>query len=307
MMDKLKYSQLEIAKILGEPKDPRKPYTNLVELICETDTANPEDYVYVFDVLQDTDKVYVITSTGEVTQENVSPDTPATLSFADIASPEYYIKITDLAKAKEKTLARKVETINRALNAYENYKVISLIDASIQSDKSFSLASGEDHFNYEHLVNMISAIEDYADDYVLVCGSTIRKDIRLWDWKDNKYTSLAEALKELNVEIKKINQTVTIDDASTSVLAATKAYLVGRNSEVGRPVLFVRKKLDTISMLGGVISEDGDAPERLIFASPNPVTVVGSSKRYLAVGVTGYEEIAGAVVNPYALSYFSRS
>ena len=108
------YNELEIAKILGEPRDPKKPYPELVELVCETQTAEPSDYVYQFDVLAETDKVYVITSTGEVTQENVTPDTPALMTFIDVASPEYYVKITDLASAKERTLARKVQTLNRA-------------------------------------------------------------------------------------------------------------------------------------------------------------------------------------------------
>ncbi len=47
-------------------------------------------------------------------------------------------------------------------------------------------------------------------------------------------------------------------------------------------------------------------PERLIFVSPNPITVTGSA-RYLAVGVTGYENVVVASTNPYALARFTRS
>ena len=303
----IKYNGLEVAQILGEPKDPRRPYTMLQTTICETASANPEDYTYSFDVLMDTDLVYTITSTGELTQINVTPDSPALLTFIDVASPEYYIKITDLAKKKEDVLARKTTTINRAMNAYENRLIVSAIDGAVQTANQFDLSSGKTGFTYANLVDMIDNVQDYGDKFVLIAGTTIAKDIVLWDWTENKYHSLKEALADLNVEIIRVNQTVTIDGGSTPVIASTKAYLVATDTEVGKPVLFVRKKLDSISMLGGVISEAGDQPERLIITSMNPVTVLSGSKRYLAVGVTGYEELVVAIINPYALACFTRS
>jgi hypothetical protein len=303
----IKYSGLELAKILGEPKDPRKPYTMLQSTICEVGTAEPEDYVYSFDVLMDTDKIYTITSNGELTQENVTPDSPALLTFIDVASPEYYVKITDLAKKKEDVLARKTMTINRALNAYENRLIVSAIDGAVQTANQFDLSSGKTTFTYANLVDMLDAVQDYGDKFVLIAGTAVAKDIVLWDWNDNKYQSLKAALADLNIEIIRVNQTVTIDGGSTPVIASTKAYLVATDTEVGKPVLFVRKKLDSISMLGGVMSENGDVPERLIISSSNPVTVLSGSKRYLAVGVTGYEEVVVSVVNPYAIAAFTRS
>ena len=303
----IKYSGIELAKILGEPRDPRKPYTLLQMTVCETQTAEPEDYVYSFDVLQDTDKIYTITSTGELTQESVTPDSPALLTFIDIASPEYYVRITDLAKKKEDVLARKTTTINRAMNAYENRLIVSGIDGAVQTAKQFDLNSGATTFQYSNLVDMLDSVIDFGDRFVLIAGTQIAKDIVLWDWNDNKYQSLKAALADLNVEIIRINQTVTIDGASTPVIATNKAYLVATDTEVGKPILFVRKKLDSIAMLGGVMSEAGDQPERLIISSSNPVTVLSGSKRFLAVGVTGYEELIVSVINPYALACFTRA
>ena len=301
-----RFSQLEIARILGEPKDPRKPYPHLIDQVCETDTADPDEYMYYFDVLLETDKIYVITANGAVTTENVAPDTPAALTFADLASPEYYIKITDLAKAKEKTLARKVRTINRALNAYENYKVIDLINTAVVGQGNLNdLRSGETSFNYQHLIDMIDQVIDYGDNFTLIAGTAIDKDIKLWNWKDNKYHNLLEAFSALGINVVRINQTVTIDGSATAALDSNVAYLVAKSTEMGKPVLFVRKKLDDIEMLGGVLYENGDKPERLVFVSPNPVQV--STTRYLAVGITGYEEYAAAVTNPYALSKFTRT
>jgi hypothetical protein len=303
----MKYTGLELAKILGEPRDPRKPYTLLQTTVCETATAEPEDYVYSFDVLQDTDKIYTITSTGELTQESVTPDSPALLTFIDIASPEYYVRITDLAKKKEDVLARKTTTINRAMNAYENRLIVAGIDGAVQTAKQFGLNSGATTFQYSNLVDMLDSVIDFGDRFVLIAGTAIAKDIVLWDWTDNKYQSLKAALEDLNVEIIRINQTVTIDGSSTPVIASDKAYLVATDTEVGKPVLFVRKKLDSIAMLGGVLAESGDQPERLIITSHNPVTVLSGSKRFLAVGVTGYEELVVSVINPYALACFTRA
>jgi len=306
--DNRQLTQLEIARIIGEPKDPRRPYSALVDSVCDTDTAEPEDYTYYFDVLQDTDKIYVITSTGAVTQENVTPDTPALLTFADIATPEYYFKFTDLAKKKEQVIARKLITINRALNAYENYKVISLIDGAVQSGNTYTLDSGDTRFDFPKLIDMIDGVVDYGDNYTLIMGSTVNKDITRWDWNDNKYHSLKQAFADLNVDTQRVGaaQTVNIDGSPTSVLSSTVAYLVARDTEVGKPLLFVRKKLDSLKMLGGVIAQDGGMPERLVLSSPNPITVTGTA-RYLAYGVIGFEEIATAVVNPYALAKFTRS
>lgn len=301
-----KYDNLELARIIGVPVDPRKPYPKLIDMTCTVDTAVPDEYVYAYDVLEDTDKVYVITATGAVTQEAITPDTPALLSFADFSSPEYYIKLTELAKSKEPVFARKKKTINRAMNAYENYKLIGLIDAAcISEGNTLQLSSGETSFNFQHVIDLIDSIIDYSDDYVLVAGTQIDKDVKLFDWTDNKYQSTVQAFKDLGIEVVRVKATVTIDGSSTAVLGANTAYLVGRqNEDLGRPVLWVRKALDTIDRLGGIISEPGEMPERLVFVSPNPIQV--GSSRFLAVGITGFEEYAGVVTNPKALVKFTR-
>ena len=300
------YDPMEIARILGEPKNPIKPYPDVVTAVCEVDSAEPDEYTYYFDVLAETDKVYIITSTGEVTQLNVTPDTPALLTFIDVASPEIYVKLTDLASAKEKVLARKVKAINRALDAYETWKVLQTIDGAVQSDKTFDLTSGQTRFSYNDMVNMIDSITDYADGYVFLAGNVIDKDIKLWDWNDNKYTSLASALKDLNVTIVRVFGQVYVDGTLKNIIDPNTAYLIGTNSVVGKPVLFVRKKLNSMEMIGGLISQDGSAPERLVFVSPNPIHATSGTNRYLAVGITGFGEVAIAVTNPYAISKFTR-
>jgi len=303
----MKYDHLEIARIIGEPRDPRRPYPLLVERLCDTDTADPEEHVYYFDVLQDTDKVYYITSSGSVTTESVSPDSPVELSFVDLASPEYYVKFTDLAKAKERVIGRKKATINRAMNAEENYRVVQLLDAAAIAEGNLNdLRSGETSYNYQHLIDQIDQVIDYSEGYELVVGTAIDKDIKLWNWKDNKFHSLSQAFSDLGITVNRIKQNVTRDSEATDVLDTNIAYLAGTITEKpGKPLLFVRKRLNTIEQLAGVISENADMPERLVFVSPNPVQV--ASTRYLAVGFTGFEEFALATQNSKAVSKFTRT
>lgn len=184
--NKMKYSQLEIAKIIGEPIDPRKPYPEVINEVCELDSAEPNEYVYYFDVLNETNTVYTITSTGSVTSSNVSPDSPAAFTFIDIASPEYYVKITDLASAKESTLARKMKTINQSLNMYESKYIFTLANTAATSvSHTHDLTSGTTTFNYANLIDLIQDVVDYGDNYVLFVGSTIDTDMKLWDWTDS--------------------------------------------------------------------------------------------------------------------------
>ena len=309
---------LELAQIIGEPKDPRKPYPTLISQICEVDSAEPEDYQYYFDALVDTDKIYVISSNGAVTQENVSPDTPTLLTFSDVASPEYYIKITDYMNRKESIFARKNATINRAMNAYEIYRIIALLAAAAYgTGNQNTLGSGYTRFSFPHVIDMMEEIQDYGDEFKLITGAECDKDIKLWNWNDNKYQSVSQAFEDLNITKTRISLagaaaqfSVDLDNSggvvATDILAKTKAYLVAADTEMGKPILFVRKKLDSVKQLGGVLYKDAPAPERLIFTSPNPVSVVSGS-RYLAVSITGYEQMTAATTNPYAISEFTRS
>jgi len=302
----LKYDSLEFARIIGEPKDPRRPYPLLVDALCEVDSADPNEYVYDFDVLADTDYIYTTVASG-ITQVSVTPDTPTLLSFVDISTPEYYVKITALADAKERTLGRKKVTIGRSLDAEENYRVLSLLDAAaIARGNLNDLRSGETSFNYQHLIDMIDQVIDYSENYVLVAGTQIDKDIKLWDWKDNKYTSLKTAFEDLGINVIRVNQTLTRDGSAAGILASTVAYLAGTVTEApGKPLLFVRKRLNEIEKLNGAITTDGVSAERLVFVSANPVQV--TSTRHLAVGLIGYEQITTATHNSYAISKFTRT
>lgn len=306
---KAKYNPLEVARILGEPLDPRKPYTDVVNLVCETDTADPDEYLYYHQVLNETNQVYTITANGNVTTLNVTTQDPTAFTFIDVATNEFYVKITDLAKAKESVLKRKLKTIDISLNMYENKYIFDLASASTAtSGFANTLTSGQMRYSYNDLITQLENVIDYGDNYKLFVGSTIDKDIMLWNWNDNKFQSLSEAFKDLGIEKVRMGVgNLTIDsNAATRQLSAVTAYLIANSTVMGKPFLFVRKRLSDIDLLGAAIKQNGDKPERLVFVSPNPITVAGGN-RFLAVGLTGYEEIVAACTNPYAVSKFTRA
>jgi hypothetical protein len=262
--------------------------------------------VYYFDALAETDTILTTSASG-VTQTAVTPDTPALVTWVDLSSNEYYVTINNLASAKERVLARLVKLINRSLNVEENYRILQLCSgAAADRSNIYNFTSGTSRFTYLNCTDMVDGVKDYADDFVLVAGTNVDKDIIQWDWNDNKYTSLKAAFEDLKINVIRINQTVTRDTVSTLILSKNNAYLIGRDTEMGKPLLFARKKLNSIEILGGIISQAGDQPERLVFVSPNPITVT-STARYLAVGVVGFEQIVGVVSNSYAIAKFERS
>ena len=302
---------MEYSKIIGQPLDPRKPYPEIVSKLCNIDTAEPNDYVYEYDALLEVEKIYTITATGEVTQEAVTPDTPSIMTFADFSTPEYRIALKDLAKSKEKTLARKRKTITRALDTLEAQKLVALAAAAASSSgNEHTLSSGQTKFIFPDLIDMLEDITDYGSDLNLVAGATIFKDIALWNYDSNKYQSTLEAFQRLNINQIRIPScmTYTLDGASTDVISTNIGYLVATDTEMEKPFLWVRKKIGNIEGLGAVMVETMDTnKQRMVMFSPNPVQKADGSARYFAIGISGWEEYTTAVVNMYAISKFTRS
>ena len=108
-MDKLvsRFDPLELAKIIGEPLDPRKPYTDVIESVCFTDTAEPTEYVYYHVATNVTNQVYTITSTGQVTSSAVTPETPAQFTFVDNALSSFRANIAGARKARHACAQRR--------------------------------------------------------------------------------------------------------------------------------------------------------------------------------------------------------
>jgi hypothetical protein len=302
---------LEYSKIIGQPLDPRKPHPEIVKVLCNLDTAEPNEYAYYYDALLETEVIHTITSSGEVTQSKVTPDTPVALTFADFSTPEYYMLLKDLASAKEKTLMRKKRTITRALDTVEAQAIVTLLAAATTSSgNEHGLTSNQTKFRFENLIDMVEDVTDYGGDLYLVAGATIFKDKSLWNYDINKNQSVLEAYKALNIKEIRIpsTMTMTLDGASTDVISSSVGYLVATDTSMEKPLLFVRKKIGNIEGLEGIMMDTMDTErQRMVMISPNPVQLANGTKRYWAIGIGGWEEFVGAVVNQYAISEFTRA
>lgn len=309
---------IEIAKNIGEPKDPRKPIPDIIMKFANISTAQPGDDIYTFSPVVPTDYVHLVSAAGEITQQSVSPLTPSIMSFVDAISPEKYISFPEYLKRKENAFARVKRDINTALNSWEVAKVIGLMSAAATSASNlFTPDSGSTRFRYSNLVDMVEATMDYGSKPVLICGSSVWKDIFMADWLENKYQSVEEAFNRLGIEVIRIGlgasaRTYSLNDADvsggyvvTEILPANVAYLVNTSDVDGeKPMEFVRKDVSSISAFGGIAVEAGDKPQRALMISGQPKQV--GSTNYLAFGVIGMEELAMAWTNKYCVAKFTK-
>lgn len=300
-----------VAKIVGEPLDPLRPYPKVVEVLCEPETVEAGEDLYKFDALPTDKKIFYIDAQGAVQSAQVTPATPVLLHFTDNLTQEFYIAFTDLLTAKYDVMANKRIQITRSLNAEEIKKVVLVHDAAVPVANQNYFAQGETKFKYPHLIAMRDQVKDYGDSFVLLVGSSIEHDITMWDYDENKFQSLKAALEALNITIIRIVGSVYRNPVANknegqlverSLLSTNKAILVALNSEMGKPGIFARRKLNPIQILGGEI--DGQL-QRAIIQSPAIMPVGGN--RLPAIGVVGFESIVVSVRNVYALAGFCRA
>ena len=301
----------EIAQVVGEPIDARNYFTDVVNMVSEVRTADPEEYVYYHTARIPTDRIEVVTADAVVTQRTNSLIAPTAFTFIDVASNEEIVKLTDLAKRKENIMARVNESINDGLNTKEiNYVVSLLAAAATSSSQTVTLGSGVTTFQYQHVIQMLQQVNKYGDEYVLLMGTTCYQDYLLWNWTDNKNQDIFAAFRNIGIKPVQVQAWAATDEDSGSItqMTATKAYLVAtRTKSAKKPILMVRRKLGDLAGLLGVTSVDGDVPERLVLQSMNPVGAGASNARTLSVALTGFEELVAACVNIYAVSEFTRA
>jgi len=68
----------------------------------------------------------------------------------------------------------------------------------------------------------------------------------------------------------------------------------------GKPCLFVRRRIDPA--IAAQLGFPVDSSERII-TTIGGLSIINNSKNILGYGVVGYESIALAVTNPYAISW----
>jgi len=288
------------SKVVGLPYDPLKPYAPVLETICQTDTLPVGDNYLSYDVDEDTKYVYVIDNTGVVTTQQVTVGAPTGATFYPCLTRQEKIHIVDLLTAKYDVIAKKNKAVVRSLDAIEEQKVIALLNSGTAAGNRVLLATGETKFRYSHLIDMIEKVQNYASKFALVCGSQIYSDMRRWDFDENKYHSVKDMLDDLGLVILRAFGSVTVGGVATDLINTNKAYLVGLDGIMGKPLSAARQMLPEKF---AILEEVKDAQkERTTIISP-ALMADGSP----AMGIVGFESFAIVLTNSKVLAAFYRA
>jgi hypothetical protein len=290
-----------LAMLVGAPYDNELPIAPVIEAIFDIKRPDVGEDVEYFAPTSKTKKVVTLDSTGNVTQEAVSISSPSDLTFADMMSKDFYVKVTDLLKGKYNALQLISEEIQEALNREEIYKALQVVDAgAVSAGNTFDLESGATRFTWTRLVDMVRAIAKYGKNLVLITGGNVTTDIMEMDFLDDKnrkhgVSDLVQAhyaIEDLQVEI---------DGSDTTVMNADVAYVVALSDSKGnKPGIFARRKLNNIDASDTVVSG-----ERAVMTTGN-MKPVGSNTKF-SKGIAGFQEVGTVLLNSACVAKFSRS
>lgn len=299
--------QMAIARVMGQPFDPRVPFTSLISAVCDVETVDGRDYTYYHSALLPTNKVIVTNAaTGTLSETAVSPQTPTVLTFSPYNTENFYITLTALLDAKEDTIARKKKDIEVSMNLNEEWLVMNTLQTLAgDAGNDVYYDSGTARYTYKVFIDQLEQVRDYGSNFTLIKGSTIQSDMLKWDWDDNKNVSIYQAYNRLNVtEIDvPLAAKVTRDSTVKQVVEADNAFLVARDSNIPAPVLFVRQQMTPVQGLPSVIMEQGERPQRAIISGGVPIN--NGTNNLLAYSLVGFEQLVVAGINKYAVSAYS--
>jgi len=292
---------MEIAKVIGEPIDPNLSVAPALAEIADFDTAMPGEDVktYTSEDSNANDAIYTVGAAGVITVVKVTPQTPTALTFSGMQSRLEYVLVDEVMNSPDQSaLGRRKAAIARAMDKKELKEALDLILGV--AGQEVTQASGEDIFDV--IIKMKHLVEDYGDNYVLLCGTSCKEKLDSYD-KDNVTTfnykaGLKEFLADSGIKVVKIVGTYSLDGGSqTRVLATDKMILVARNSTIaqGKPLVFVRRIISPEIAAG--MGADVDRAQRALIVVPTPVVVSTSSLNTLAYGIYAYESRINALLN----------
>jgi hypothetical protein len=326
---------LEVAKLIGEPINYQLPVPLEISLIADTFTAEPGEHTWRYSSIDEIADVSLdVDTNGVITVIKRQPLKDIELAFKGLNSKLDYVLVEDiLNRVDTNALARRKAAIARAMDKRELKLILDAIQTPsatvtgytngtatpgsvypsnyLQNAGPFAIAVASGDDLYDVILKAKHGIEDYADDYIMLAGRTVKEKIDTYD-KDHVQTfrynvTLTAKLKELGIEVYKIFGQISEDSTSTEsvevLLDANTFILVGRNSRIaeGKPIKFVRKIIsaDIAKQMGAEV----DNLQRGIFVNPVPVQTVvsGSRQSVLAYAVYGYESIIFFIANPLAI------
>lgn len=302
---------LEIAKQIGQPIDPALPVPMPLAEVADVFTALPGEKVWRYSAFAtSSDYVVDVDGNGAITVVKRTPTGDAELTFKGMNSKLEYVLIDDILGETDNTsvLARRKASITRAMDKAEVKLIATALLAKTGSylpgvdPHEHTVATGEDI--YDVIIGMKHLVEDYGDDFVLLCGTNVKEKIDTYD-KDNVATfnyniTLTARLRELGIKIVKMFGTVDVGAGEVAIMDSKKLILVARDSTIaeGKPIKFVRRIIG--ADIAKAMGADVDSAQRALIVNPTPVNVAGVNT--LAYGVYGYESIIFTITNPKAIA-----
>jgi hypothetical protein len=297
-----------IAEVIGSPIDADKPINQaIMNQVCDFRLISKDNRYFYFRITSPRVKqVYAIGSNGEVTLVKIAKEGLQTLTVSPLNTPVAYMPINDVMSAEGyDAVALMRSDVLSSMDLAEFQKFFAVLAAAVPVANKIVLASNEEKFGYQHLQALRKFVKDYADKFLLIVGSDIDEDILSWDFDENKYRSIADLVKDLNVEVVYAgNYTLKISGTDTPVVAVDKAWLIGVQSMLdGKPFVVARKELANKSNLKD--AEIDSAKQRMVQTVPTIIDI--SNQATAALGYWGYEEFNVVCRMPLALAEFTRT
>lgn len=293
----------EQARLLGAVYDKELPVPSVIEAVSDVQRVDEGEKVYYLTPTDPSEKIFTISANCTITENAMSPSTQSELSFTDLISDERYICLHDWIKAQHDVMKLNTDAILENMNRQEEYAVLQLISAAATSaGNTFTLDSGTTKFDFPKLVSMRKALLKYGRNLVLISGSNVTEDIDLLDYDSNKFRNHPiDRVVSTHIPIEAYN--VNIDSSNTDVISSDVAYLVAVSDSAARkPILFARRRTAMLTSLMNVTQE---TKERVFWVSPPNNT--RTSTRKGDVGVTGFGEYGGVVLNTATCAKFTRT
>ena len=304
--------ELNIAKLIGAPVRTQLPVAVELAEIADVFYAEPGEHVWRYSTTDTTADVVlaVSASDGAITVVKRTPMDDVELTFTDLNSKLEYVLAHQVINSPDlQALAARKASITRGMDKRELQLVLAAILANTAgylpgaNCTEYTVDSADDL--YDAIIGMKQAVEDYGDDFVLICGSTVKNKIDTYD-KDyvtthNYNVTLSAKLREMGIKVMKVYGTVSsaTNEAETAVMTATSAILIARNSRIadGKPIKFVRRKISPD--IAAAMGAETDTYGRGMWAINTPVNVSGTNT--LGYGVYGFESVIFCITNPQAI------
>ena len=293
-------AHLLIAKYIGTPVDSNLPVTPVLAEIADKETAEVGEKVYTLvpDDSNDVDTIYTTDANGTITPVKIALGTPTELTFSHLQSKLEYVLVKEVIESPDTdAFARRKVAIQRAMDKKELKAALDLV-LNVAGQEVVQESTDD---IYKLIKKMVRKIEDYADNYILLCGSTAWAAISDYDKDvadtDNYNPQINKMLADEGIKKVKVVGNIKTDSGSNlAVLDASKLILVGRNSALakGKPIVLVRRKLSPIAENAGA---EVTLEERAVFVPEVPAPFYNGTTMTVGYGIFGYESFIEAILN----------